>query len=63
MLLTNYFIPTKYIAIKMIHYNAFNTFGFACIDILLKVKIKSADEGNFYVWIVRICRDKLRRPA
>ena len=40
MLLTNYFIPTKYITIKMIHYNAFNTFDFASIGILIDYKIK-----------------------
>jgi len=56
MLLTNYFISTKYITINTIDYNAFNTFDFASIGIFINYKIKSSDEGNFYVWIDWICR-------
>ena len=56
MLLTNYFISTKYITINTIDYNAFNIFDFASIGIFINYKIKSSDEGNFYVWIDWICR-------
>jgi hypothetical protein len=38
MLLTNYFLPPKYITIIRIHYNAFNIVDLGPISILRSVK-------------------------